>query len=119
MGGYDTKQVASRIRHLVQVEDGGDRDAAARRLGIPRLVLDSLLDGTTEITDLGLLASVIRGYRVDATWLLTGESDVTSSHLAPESRLQYADLLSQLGREILSRRQRYLDEDSGEYRAIA
>jgi hypothetical protein len=119
MTGYDPKQVAARVRQLIRVEDGGDEAVAATRLGLSAKLLSDLLAGGLEDANLAVLAAIIRGYRVDATWLLTGESDVTSSHLAPESRLAYADLLSELGREIMSRRGRPITGEEGGFRAIA
>ena len=117
MGAYDPKEIASRIQKLIESEDNGDLAAASRRLGLSRELLAELVECAPCDRYLGEIAAVIRGYEVDAIWLLTGGDGVTTSRLAPELRLQCAELLSQIGREIIIRRRR--NTDSGEGRAIA
>ena len=117
MRAYDPKEIAARIQKLVEREDDGDIDAAARRLGLSRQVLAELVESAPCDRNLGAIAAVVRGYEVDAIWLLTGGDGVTTSSLPPELRLQCAELLSQIGREIIIRRR--LNTDSGEGRAIA
>jgi hypothetical protein len=61
-----------------------------------------------------VLAAVARGYRVDATWLVTGVEDFHGERLAPAARLQVAALLQAVGQRILRARRRTVPRRPGD-----
>lgn len=63
-------RLAARIDALVERYDGGDRSAAARRLGIEPEHLAGLLSGDWRRFTLDALAALVHGYSVSLNWLL-------------------------------------------------
>ncbi len=89
---------------LIAKEDRGDISAAARRLELSIEDLERLDDVIAREPSrkrAALLASVVRNYRTDACWLLTGQEAAALIELPPETRLEVAQLLSEIGSRIL------------------
>jgi hypothetical protein len=63
-------RIGARIDALVQQYDGGDRSAAARRLGIEPEHLAGLLSGDWRRFTLDALAALVHGYSISLNWLL-------------------------------------------------
>lgn len=90
---------------IIAREDHGDLAAAARRLQLPledMQHLEDVLASETPRKRAVLLASVVRTYRTDACWLLTGSEATSLTELPPETRLEVAQLLSEIGTSILA-----------------
>jgi hypothetical protein len=62
--------VSARVEELIERHDGGDRDTAARRLGIEPDRLAGLLSGDWRRFSLDALAALVRGYSVTMDTLL-------------------------------------------------
>lgn len=113
-GGAATEWTAAgilaRLDALVAERDAGDLRRAAVRCGVPRSALvelaatlaDDARDGCAGAGE--VLAAVARGYRVDATWLVTGVEDFRGDQLAAGARLRVADLLLHVGQRLLTAR---------------
>jgi hypothetical protein len=65
--------VSARVEELIEQHDGGDRDTAARRLGIAPDRLAGLLSGDWRRFSLEALAAAVRGYSVSLEALLAPE----------------------------------------------
>jgi hypothetical protein len=63
-------EVSARVESLITRHHGGDRRAAARRLGIEQARLTGLLSGDWRRFSLEGLAALVRGYGVSLDWLL-------------------------------------------------
>lgn len=98
-------QIARRIRDLIASQDGGDVTSAAHRLDVPIehiCGLERLLTGHSGEDRLTLLTNVVRRYRADACWLLTGSDTDHVQELAPELRLHVVELLSAIAEQIVA-----------------
>jgi hypothetical protein len=99
--------IVARLDALVAERDAGDVRRAAARCGVTREALAQLAAALADdARDLAaacgaVLAAVARGYRVDATWLVTGDEDFHGDRLAPVARLRVADLLLHVGERLL------------------
>jgi hypothetical protein len=80
-GRIDPSEVAARLRAVVQLDDQEDVSAVARRLVVDEHVLRDSLRASPRL-DVGTLAAVVREFGIDPSWLLTGEYDSTTHHLA-------------------------------------
>lgn len=99
------REIATRVRTIIEENDPGDLAAAARRLGLSVIDLRNLEEVLERRTAHGravLLASVVRAYRADACWLLTGLDASSIVRLPPTVRLEVAQLLSDIGGRILA-----------------
>lgn len=68
--------LSAQVEELIKRNDGGDRDTAARRLGIAPDRLAGLLSGDWRKFSLDALAALVRGYSVTMDSLLaTPESE--------------------------------------------
>jgi hypothetical protein len=67
--------VSARVEELIEQHDGGDRDTAARRLGIAPDRLAGLLSGDWRRFSLEALAAAVRGYSVSLEALLAPAAD--------------------------------------------
>jgi hypothetical protein len=107
MVAWDIAGIGGRVRSIIEREDGGDVDAAARRLGVRseelgRLELPTTGDGDPWLAR--LLAKIVRTYRVDACWLLTGEHDLRLARLPATARLAVANLLLDISDQLFRTR---------------
>ena len=62
--------VSARVEELIERHDGGNRDTAARRLGIAPERLAGMLSGDWRRFSLDALAALVRGYSVSTDALL-------------------------------------------------
>ena len=88
--------LSGRVIALIDRHDGGDVPRAARRIGARPSDLRAIADATTEHPSLSALAAIVRGYDVDAWWLISGETGLAAD-LPTERRVQTLNLLSELG----------------------
>ena len=98
------RDIARRIRILIARQDHGDITAAARRLRIPVedvYRLEELLAREEPPARARLLATIVRRYDTDACWLLTGWDDGRLADLPPDTRIDIARLLSEIGNRIV------------------
>ena len=70
MKAIPASNVSARVEELIERHDGGDRDMAARRLGIAPERLAGLLSGDWRKFSLEALAAAVRGYSVSLEALL-------------------------------------------------
>ena len=70
MNTIPASNVSARVEELIARHDGGDRDAAAQRLGIAPDRLAGLLSGDWRRFSLEALAAAVRGYSVSLEALL-------------------------------------------------
>ena len=70
MGRTRAARLSARIESLIDRQDGGDRIAAARRLGLRRERLEGLLSGDWRRFSLDGLAALVQGYGISVDWLL-------------------------------------------------
>lgn len=66
--------VSARVKALIACNDGGNRRAAARALGVDPECLAGLLSGDWRQFSLEALAALVRGYGVSPAWLLAPSS---------------------------------------------
>ena len=74
--------LASRLRDLIEANDGGDLAAAGSRTGVSPRTLMRLLNGNTRAPSARTIACIANGYDCDATWLLTGELELGRAKLS-------------------------------------
>ena len=67
--------VSARVEELIEQHDGGDRDTAARRLGIAPDRLAGLLSGDWRKFSLEALAAAVRAYSVSLEALIAPEGN--------------------------------------------
>ncbi len=99
----DAKELAARVRGLVDRFDGGDVAAVARRIGARESDLRAILAAQSSQPSLAALSAIVRGYDVDTWWLLCGESE-QGSELPAECRVGTLNLLSELGTTLTLQR---------------
>jgi hypothetical protein len=97
------EELAARVRDLIDQYDHGDVSRAARHLGTREADLRLILKGESSEPSLAALSAIVRGYDVDAWWLISGESEATSQ-LPPERRVGTLNLLSELGTTLTMHR---------------
>ena len=89
MSGTCAARLSARIEALIDQEDGGDRVAAARRLGLGRERLAGLLSGDWGRFSLDDLTALVQGYGVSLDWLLAPVGGrrvpVTAGHIGTRS----------------------------------
>lgn len=90
------EELAARVRALIDHHDRGDVARAARRIGAREVDLRSILAAESTEPSLGALSAIVRGYDVDAWWLISGESEA-ATQLPTERRVGTLHLLSELG----------------------
>jgi hypothetical protein len=77
-------QVSARVESLISRHHGGDRRAAARRLGIETDRLAGLLSGDWCRFSLDALAALVRGYGVSVDWLVASDGGTGSTPAASD-----------------------------------
>src|SRR5262249_13409378 len=107
------QELAERVRALVAREDGGDVAQAAARIGVRERDLAAVLEASDEQPKLTLLSAIVRGYDVDAWWLITGEAAIGSS-MSAEQRVDSINLLSELGEAMTLQRRLSAADGSSE-----
>jgi transcriptional regulator with XRE-family HTH domain len=75
-------KVAARVRALVKFDEGGDLSPLARRLGVNEATLRNTLASDRPRLDARTLAAVVQEFGIDPTWLLTGEYNIATHHMA-------------------------------------
>jgi len=89
MGGTCAARLSARIEALIDLQDGGDRIAAARRLGLRRERLEGLLSGDWRRFSLDGLTALVQGYGVSLDWLLAPiggrRAPITAGHSGTRS----------------------------------
>lgn len=96
---------AVRMRMLIDVYARGSVSAAATALDIPRDRLAAVLRLEKRV-DVVLLAALVRVWRADPLWLLTGETDVARLKLDEPARASVVDLLTDVQLALRSPRRR-------------
>ena len=99
----DPIQLAGRVAALIDRHDGGDVVRAARRIGARPSDLRALVEATADQPSLSTLSAIVRGYDVDAWWLISGETDVDTG-LPADRRVQALNLLSELAAAMTMQR---------------
>jgi len=79
----------------VDIHDGGDFGRAATRLGVRAQDLEGLewLMSHDLQQAIQPFAALVRCYRVDASWLLTGVDNFDAAGMSDDDRLYVADLM--------------------------
>ena len=99
----DAKELAARVRELIDRFDDADVAAAARRIGARECDLRAIVAGESNHPSLAALSAIVRGYDVDTWWLICGEAD-QGSELPAERRVGTLNLLSELGTALTLQR---------------
>ena len=102
----DPIQLAGRVGALVDRHDGGDVVRAARRIGARPSDLRALVEATADQPSLSTLSAIVRGYDVDAWWLISGETGLDTG-LPADRRVQALNLLSELAAAMTMQRRLY------------
>jgi len=76
MLNFDRAGIADRVRELLG-EGARDLAATAARLRVDELALRMSVDEMSPHPTVDVLAAVVRHYKVDASWLLTGSHDIS------------------------------------------
>ena len=79
MAAILASNVSARIEELIARHDGGDRRAAARRLGIGPECLAGILSGDWGRFSLDAFAATVRGYGVSLESLIAPEGRTTQT----------------------------------------
>lgn len=106
MAEISDRTFAVRLRMLIDVYARGSVSAAAMALDIPRDRLAAVLRLEKRV-DVPLLTSLVRAWRADPLWLLTGETDVARLMLDAPSHASVVDLLTDVQLALRPRRQRH------------
>ena len=99
----DPIQLAGRVAALIDRHDSGDVVLAARRIGARPSDLRALVEATTDHPSLSTLSAIVRGYDVDAWWLISGEAGL-DTELPADRRVQALNLLSELATAMTMQR---------------
>jgi hypothetical protein len=99
----DAKELAARVRELIDRFDGGDVATAARRIGARESDLCALLSAQSSQPSVAALSAIVRGYDVDTWWLICGET-AYGSDLPTERRVGTLNLLSEIGTALTLQR---------------
>jgi len=76
MLNFDRAGIADRVRELLG-EGAKDLAASAARLRVDEIALRMSVDEMSPHPTVDVLAAIVRQYKVDASWLLTGSYDVS------------------------------------------
>ena len=93
MAEISDRTFAVRLRMLIDVYARGSVSAAAVALDIPRDRLAAILRLERRV-DVKLLTALVRAWRADPFWLLTGETDVARVKLEEPAHESIVDLLT-------------------------
>ena len=105
----DPIELGARVQALLDRHDGGDLLRAARRIGARPSELRAIVEGMVERPSLSTLSAIVRGYDVDAWWLISGETGI-GADLPAERRVLALNLLSELASAMtMQRRLQYRD----------
>ena len=99
----DAKELAARVRELVDRCDGGDVAAAARRIGALESDLRLIVSAQSSHPSVAALSAIVRGYDVDTWWLICGET-AYGGDLPAERRVDTLNLLSEIGTALTLQR---------------
>jgi hypothetical protein len=105
MSGLDAAGLTLRVYRLVEEHAGGDVEQAARALGVAPRGLYRIL-AITDTPDLEVLAALVRVWKADAVWVLTGVSSLASDDVPPAERVAAADALADIAEILVARSQR-------------
>lgn len=100
---FSAEAIAGRVQSLVEKYDGGDAEAAARRLEVSEEALQRLLAGTEDHLDLDVISAVLAVYDADAAWLLTGASTIPTAELPRPVLLRVVRILTGLSWRVYDR----------------
>jgi hypothetical protein len=75
--------VSARVATLIERRHGGDRRAAARRLGVEPALVAGLLSGDWCQFSLDAMAALVRSYGVSVRWLLAAPVGAAPTTAAP------------------------------------
>ena len=103
LAAIDPIQLAGRVAALIDRHDGGDAVRAAHRIGARLSDLRALVEATAEQPSLSALSAIVRGYDVDAWWLISGETGPDAG-LPADRRVQALNLLSELAAAMTMQR---------------
>lgn len=100
------EELADRVGGLVQRHDESDVAQAARRIGVREAELRAIVDATTDSPSVTVLSAIVRGYDVDAWWLISGDTGVPApiGSLPVERQVDSLNLLSELGATLTFQR---------------
>ena len=99
----DARELAARVCDLVERFDGGDVSRAAQHIGAREADLRAILTAQNSHPSLAALSAIVRGYDVDAWWLISGESEL-GNNVPAERRVGTLNLLSELGTTLTLQR---------------
>lgn len=91
----DRRAVAERIRTLIGGQDRGDVAVTADRLRVAVQALRRSIDAMSPHPSVNVMASIVREYGVDPTWLLYGryDADTHAASLAKGTALTATDFI--------------------------
>ena len=105
MTGLDAAGLTLRVYGLVEDHADGDVERAARALGVAPQGLYRIL-AITDTPDLEVLAALVRVWRTDAVWLLTGDRSLASRAVPASERGAAAQALADITEILVERSQR-------------
>ena len=110
MSAFDRAGIAHRLRELLLADKSKDLGQIAAHLGLEEVSLRMSIDEDSPHPTVEVLATVIREYGIDPTWLLTGEYSSSTHRSAMESD---AMITAELRRQV-SERPRLVSEPTRE-----
>ena len=96
MSVLSAKALAIRVRTLIDIHAGGSVTRASAQLSVDRDELAQILRAEHKIPDPAMLEKMVRAWRPDPLWLVTGEHDVQKVSLPPGHENQVLFVLEQL-----------------------
>ena len=105
----DAEELAARVSSLIERSDGGDVARAARRIGVREHALHAIVSAECAEPSVHMLSAIVRGFDVDAWWLISGDASLAGEHQLPvERRVDTLNLLSELGAALTMQRRSHL-----------
>lgn len=104
MAEISDRAFAVRLRMLIDVYARGSVTAAASALDIPRERIAAVLR-LDKRADVHLLTALVRAWKADPLWLLTGETDVERLRLEAQTQEAIVNLLTDVQLALRTRRQ--------------
>ena len=93
----DWAGVVDRIKGLVNTSDQAQQHVTATLLGIDERHLRAAINNESRLSTLKVVGAVVRVYGLDPTWILTGNYDPATHHMALQGDSAAIDeLLSRL-----------------------
>ena len=104
----DPQEFAERVNSLIARHDGGNVARAAQRIGVREDELRAAAAAESDQPSLHLLSALVRGYDVDAWWLISGDTSLGGEPalgaLPLQRRVDTLNLLSDLGTALTLQR---------------